>query len=119
VSRSRHSGTVPGRDHELAALERVVAAAWRELDRNRAIAQATADHLVPAEVTRTHDAALHPVRELIERGRAEGAFRTDLSPDWLVTVFFALLHACGDAVRAGRMDAESAPDVLTRRCATC
>jgi TetR/AcrR family transcriptional repressor of mexCD-oprJ operon len=95
------------------ALERVVAAAWRELDRNRAIAQATSEHLVPAEVTKTHDIALSPIRELVERGRAEGAFRSDVPADWLVTSFFALLHACGDEVRAGRLEASRAPAVLT------
>lgn len=102
----------PQRGAAVEALDRLIAAAWRELDRNRAIAQATADHLIPAEVMKTHDAALHPVRKLVQRGRRDGAFRKDLSTDWLVTSFFALLHACGDEVRAGRMDATKAPDVL-------
>jgi hypothetical protein len=31
----------------------------------------------------------------------------------MVTSFFALLHACGDDVRSGRMDAAKAPAVLT------
>lgn len=95
------------------ALARVIAAAWRELDRNRAIAQATSEHLVPAEVLHTHDEVLSPLRELIERGRAEGAFRTDVPAGWLVTGFFALLHAYGDEVRAGRLDASAAPEILT------
>ena len=90
----------------------MIAAAWQELDRNRAIAQATAEHLIPADVMKTHDAALHPVRKLVQRGRRDGAFRKDLSTDWLATSFFALLHACGDEVRAGRMDATKAPAVL-------
>ncbi|HEV2057820.1 MAG TPA: TetR/AcrR family transcriptional regulator [Solirubrobacteraceae bacterium] len=95
------------------ALERLIAVAWRELDRNRAIAQATADHLVSADVLRTHDAAIQPIRELIKRGQADGAFRTDLPTDWLVTSFFALLHACGDQVRADRITPERAPEILT------
>ena len=102
-----HTGTA------VEALDRIIAVAWRELDRNRAIAQATAEHLVSADVLRTHDAAIQPIRELIERGRADGAFRTDLPTDWLVTSFFALLHACGDHVRAGRMTATRAPEILT------
>ncbi|MGH2946345.1 MAG: TetR/AcrR family transcriptional regulator, partial [Solirubrobacteraceae bacterium] len=97
----------------LEALDRVVAAAWRELDRNRAIAQATSEGLSPAAVTRTHEAAHRPIRELVERGREEGAFRTDLPADWLVTSCFALMHACGDEVRAGRMDPAGALAVLT------
>jgi TetR/AcrR family transcriptional regulator, mexCD-oprJ operon repressor len=95
------------------ALERVIAAAWRELDRNSAVAQATSDHLVAAAVTRTHDRVLSPIRELVQRGREEGAFRTDVPADWLVTSFFTLLHACGDEVRAGRLRAQDAPRVLT------
>ena len=102
----------PQRGPAVEALDRLIAAAWHELDRNRAIAQAAAEHLIPAEVMRTHDAALHPVRKLVQRGRRDGAFRKDLSTDWLVTSFFALLHACGDEVRAGRMDATKAPDIL-------
>ncbi|CAA9518731.1 MAG: hypothetical protein AVDCRST_MAG67-3223 [uncultured Solirubrobacteraceae bacterium] len=94
------------------ALERIIAVAWRELDRNRAIAQATADHLASTDVLRTHDAAIQPIRELIERGQADGAFRTDLPTDWLVASFFALLHACGDHVRTGRMTATQAPEIL-------
>jgi TetR/AcrR family transcriptional regulator, mexCD-oprJ operon repressor len=102
----------PQRGPAIEALDRLIAAAWRELDRNRAIAQAAAEHLIPADVMKTHDAALHPVRKLVQRGRRAGAFRKDLSTDWLVTSFFALLHACGDEVRAGRMDATKAPDIL-------
>lgn len=106
-------GAEPDRGPPVEALDRVIAAAWRELDGNRAIAQATAEHLAPAEVTRTHDAAIRPIRELVHRGRQDGAFRTDLPADWLVTSCFALLHACGDEVRAGNIDASSALEILT------
>lgn len=102
----------PHRGPPLDALERVIAAAWGELDRNRVIAQAGAERLSPAALTRAHEAAHRPVRELVERGREEGAFRTDLSADWLVTSCFALIHACGDEVRVGRMDKSSAPGIL-------
>jgi TetR/AcrR family transcriptional regulator, mexCD-oprJ operon repressor len=58
--------------------------------------------------------APRPIRRLVDRGRREGAFRTDLPADWLVTTCFALLHACGDQVRAGAMSSAEALDVLTR-----
>jgi TetR/AcrR family transcriptional regulator, mexCD-oprJ operon repressor len=112
AARAALEAAEPQRGPAVDALDRVIAAAWQELDRNRAIAQATAEHLIPAEVMRTHDAALHPVRRLVQRGRRQGAFRKDLSTDWLVTSFFALLHACGEEVRSGRMDAAKAPAVL-------
>jgi TetR/AcrR family transcriptional repressor of mexCD-oprJ operon len=88
----------PDRGAPLEALDRVVAAGWRELDRNAAVAQAAAEELI---------------RELVDRGRAEGAFRTDLPADWLATSCFALMHACGDDVRAGRLEATAALGVLT------
>lgn len=105
----------PDRGPPLDALDRVIAAAWRELDRNRSIAQATAEQLSPAAMRRTHEAAHAPrlIRRLVERGRQEGTFRTDLPADWLVTSCFALMHACGDEVRADRMAASAALDILT------
>lgn len=103
----------PDRGAPLEALDRVIAAGWRELDRNAAVAEAAAAELSPAALRRVHDAAHRRVRALVDRGRAEGAFRTDLPADWLVTSWFALMHACGDDVRAGRRDATAALGVLT------
>jgi TetR/AcrR family transcriptional repressor of mexCD-oprJ operon len=103
----------PEKGPPLEALDRVIAAAWRELDRNRAVAQATSEHLGAVEVARAHEPAMRPIRELVARGRREGAFRADVPEQWLVTACFALLHACGDEVRAGRMDAERALEVVT------
>ena len=97
----------------LDVLGRVIDIAWRELDRNRAVAAAGADHLASAEIMRLHDAAMRPIRDLLERGREEGVFRSDLPADWLVTAFFALLHAGGDEVRRGSMEVDAAPAVLT------
>ncbi len=96
----------------LEALDRVIAAGWRELDRNRAIAQASAELLSPAALARAHEAAQGRIRALLERGRAAGAFRTDLPADWLVTSTFALMHACGEEVRARRIDPAAALEML-------
>jgi AcrR family transcriptional regulator len=102
----------PRRGPALEALERVIAAGWQELDRNATIAQAAADQLSPAALARSHEAAHRRVRELVDRGREEGAVRGDVPAAWLVTCTFALLHACGDEVRAGRLDPETALGVL-------
>jgi AcrR family transcriptional regulator len=102
----------PGEGPPLAALERVIAAGWRELEHNAAMAQAAAEHLSPAALTRSHGAAQHRLRELVERGRAAGDFRTDVPTDWLVTATLALMHACADEVRAGRIDPEAALRIL-------
>jgi TetR/AcrR family transcriptional regulator, mexCD-oprJ operon repressor len=94
-------------------LERVLAAGWREGDRNSAIAQAGAEQLGPAALARAHEAAYTRLQELVQRGRDQGAFRTDLPTDWLVTSCFALIHACGDEVRADRLEPSRALEVLT------
>ena len=95
------------------ALERVLAAGWRELDRYGAMAAAAASQLSPDALTRTHESAHERVRDLVERGQADGSFRTDLPAGWLVASCFALIHACAGEVRAGRIDADRGLDVLT------
>jgi AcrR family transcriptional regulator len=96
----------------LEALERLVAAAWGELERNRAVATAASEQLSQAALTRSHEALHAPIGGLVARGQREGAFRTDLPPHWLVSSYFALMHACGEEVRAGRLAAEDAVPVL-------
>ena len=112
VERAVRHATTARRGSAREALERVIAAGWRELDRNATIAQAAAEQLGPEAFARSHEAAHQRVRELVDRGREEGDVRTDVPASWLVTCTFALMHACGDEVRAGRLDAERAHDVL-------
>src|SRR5919108_4703862 len=87
----------------LEALERLVAAAWGELERNRVVAQAASEQLSPAALTRSHEALHEPIAALIRRGQDEGEFRDDQPASWLVASYFALMHACGEEVRAGRL----------------
>lgn len=95
------------------ALARVLAAGWQELDRYGAVAAAAATQLSPDALTRTHESAHERVRELVERGQADGSFRTDLPAGWLVASCFALIHACAGEVRAGRIAPDRGLDVLT------
>jgi AcrR family transcriptional regulator len=96
----------------LDALDRLLTAGWRELDRHAAIARAAAEHVAPEQLRHSHERFLVILEGLVARGREEGAFRTDLPATWLVTTAFALVHAAGDDVRAGRLDSEDALDVL-------
>ena len=41
------------------------------------------------------------------------AAERNVAAGWLVTSFFALIHACAGDVQAGRLDAGDAPRVLT------
>jgi AcrR family transcriptional regulator len=95
------------------AADRMVAAAWRHLARYGAMAQAVAEQMSPEAVARTHRAAHQTIGALVERGQREGCFRTDVPAGWLVTACIALIHACGNEVRAGRIDDRDAVGVLT------
>ena len=101
------------------ALDRMLAAAWQHLARYRAMAAAVAELLSPEAVTRTHQAAHHTIGALLERGQADGSFRADLPARWLVTASIALVHACADEVRAGRIDEHDAIRTSPPRSATC
>ena len=79
--------------------------AWR-------IGTAALEQLSQAALLRSHEALHAPIGGLVARGQREGAFRTDLPPHWLVSSYFALMHACGEEVRAGHLSAEDAVRVL-------
>ena len=57
---------------------------------------------------RSHETAHGLVHRLVDRGREEKTFRTDVSATWLVTSFFALVHAARDEVLAGNTDRAAA-----------
>jgi TetR/AcrR family transcriptional regulator, mexCD-oprJ operon repressor len=100
------SGSAP------AALDRMLTLGWRELDDHAGVARAAAEHLAPERLRRSHEHLLGVIDRLVARGREEGSFRTDLPAGWLVTTVFALIHAAGDDVRAGRFGADEALEVL-------
>ena len=95
------------------ALERLLAAAWRHLARYSAMAQAVAEQMTPEAVARTHQAAHHTLSALVERGRDDGSFRSDLPVSWLVTTCIAVIHACAAEVREGRIEERDAVRILT------
>ena len=95
------------------ALDRMLAATWQHLARYQAMAAAVAELLSPEAVTRTHQAAHHTIGALLERGQADGSFRTDLPARWLAAASIALVHACADEVRAGHIDEHDAVRILT------
>jgi AcrR family transcriptional regulator len=94
------------------ALDRLVAVAWDHLDRGGAIARAAGDQLPAEAMARAHTALRGPIGALLARGQAEGVFRSDLPSPWLISSYFALMHACGEEVRAGTLDSAEAVAVL-------
>ena len=105
--------THPDDGPPVQALERMLTAAWQHLARYSSMAQAVAEQLSSQAVTRTHQAAHRTVGALLERGQADGSFRTDLPAAWLVTACIALIHACAQEVRAGRIGERDAARILT------
>ena len=102
-----------GASSALEALELAITASWEELTGHRPIAEAAAAHLTPETIRRTHDAAYAHARRLFEAGIGRGEFRSDMPVEWLLSVYYALLHAAADDVRAGRIDGPTALNALT------
>jgi TetR/AcrR family transcriptional regulator, mexCD-oprJ operon repressor len=96
----------------LEALDRVIAVGWAALDRHSAMANAAAEYLGSTEMAHAHRTVHEQIRNLVVRGRREGAFRTDVPVEWLVASFFALMHTCGDLVRACSVESSDAVQIL-------
>lgn len=94
------------------ALRRVLEVGWETISRIPHIADAAAADLNPEAMRRGHDRGLAAIRELTERGRRDGSFRTDVPAAWLVSAFTGLVHVTHDEVRAGTLDAPTALDAL-------
>jgi TetR/AcrR family transcriptional repressor of mexCD-oprJ operon len=103
----------PDRGPAVDALDRVIEASWQELGRHEEIARAAAVALSGDAMRRTHESGRRRVRRLVERGRRAGDFRTDVGSGWLVSSFFALVHAAREEVRAGELDADEALEALS------
>ncbi len=74
-----------------------------------------ADKALPATTVReAHAGGLEArVRNLLSAGQQSGAFRSDLSADWLLATFHAVLHAAANEIDAGRLERAEASRVIT------
>jgi TetR/AcrR family transcriptional repressor of mexCD-oprJ operon len=93
------------------ALARMLAAAWRTLGRYHALVEINT-RLDPARLRALHEPVLGLMRPTLERGRASGAFDSDLPLDWLLTVVLELVHAASREVSAGRLSEGTAERAL-------
>jgi AcrR family transcriptional regulator len=94
------------------ALARLIASSWQILNQHRQLMVAGQRHLGQTRMRTHHDRAMARVELLISRGQTDGDVRTDLPRDWLVTTFYALLHAAAEEANAGRLDPVRAGDVV-------
>jgi AcrR family transcriptional regulator len=95
------------------ALRRLIASSWHILDRHRRLFELARKELGPQRLRAYHDKVLVNVERLIDRGRDEGVFRTDLPLHWMVTTFYSLLHAAAEDVNDRKLRKSEAADVLT------
>lgn len=86
------------------ALLRMAQASWTELGRYEGLSRSAAEYLSPGALHRTHAPIMAHMGALVERGRAGGVFRTDLPPEWLVTVFYSTVHAAHEHVVSHGLD---------------
>jgi len=59
-----------------------------------------------------HGTVLGKLLPLIERGQADGAFRTDVPAAWHLSMVMALIHAGSAELRAGRVPTDRAEAAL-------
>ncbi|MFF5209562.1 TetR/AcrR family transcriptional regulator [Streptosporangium sp. NPDC000396] len=94
------------------ALGSLIRSSWQVLSRYGRLQEAALRVLGPERMREHHDEPLIRIRNMIDRGRREGTIRDDLPEDWLVSVFYSLLHTAALEVDSGRLRPEAAPDVL-------
>ena len=95
------------------ALRALIAASWQQIARTGSLIQAAQASLNPGRVTELHNQHRARVRGLIDAGRVDGSFRTDLPAEWLVSVLEHILHGAGGDVADGRLAAGDAAGLVT------
>ncbi|TDD23471.1 TetR/AcrR family transcriptional regulator [Kribbella turkmenica] len=96
-----------------AAMSRLIESSWHLVDRFRSLLVAAQDALPPGRIRELHADPMERVERLIERGRKEGVFRTDLPTSWLVGTMHSVMHGAADEINAGRLSPDHAAEYIT------
>jgi TetR/AcrR family transcriptional repressor of mexCD-oprJ operon len=102
----------PERGEAADALARVVSATWRKLGRYHALVAVNTSTHTPEQLRHRHGAVLGRLLPLVERGQADGTFRTDVPAAWHLSMLMALVHAGSAEMRAGRVPEDKAAAAL-------
>lgn len=95
-----------------AALTRLASSSWQIMDRYRG-ALAAAQRELPLGRIRSHvDEPMVRVAALIKRGQREGVFRMDLPTDWLVAMFYTVMHGAVSEIAGGRLRGDDSARVI-------
>ena len=104
----------PDRGEPREALERIILATWKQLSEFHSILQININRLSAQELRRRHLPVTTQFIPLLERGQAEGVFRSDVSATWLIAVVRAIVHVASTELQAGRLsDDEVEQTMLT------
>ncbi len=95
-------------------MTRLLVSSWELVAESAALLTAAEGVLPPGRVRELHGGPDRRMAELVHRGREQGAFRTDLPAAWLVGLVHYILHGAANEVRAGRLAAQDAADVVTK-----
>ena len=93
----------PTRGEPEDALERVLRATWRELDRFHALLAINTSRLSAKELHRRHQPVMALFAPLVERGQEKGVFRGDVPVSWHLAVLRAVVHAASAELQSGRL----------------
>jgi TetR/AcrR family transcriptional regulator, mexCD-oprJ operon repressor len=93
----------PDRGEPKEALERVILATWKQLSEFHGVLQLNMNRLSAQELRRRHLPMTTQFIPLLERGQAEGVFRSDVSASWLIAAIRAIVHVASTELHAGRL----------------
>jgi TetR/AcrR family transcriptional repressor of mexCD-oprJ operon len=96
-------GAEPDRGEPKEALERVLLATWQQLGQFHGVLGINISRLSAKELHRRHLPITSQFVPLLERGQAEGVFRSDVSALWLIAVLRAIVHVASTELQAGRL----------------
>jgi TetR/AcrR family transcriptional regulator, mexCD-oprJ operon repressor len=95
------------------ALARLIESSWHLVDRYSSLLIAAQDSLPPGRVRELHADPMARVERLLERGRKEGVFRTDLPTSWLVSAMHNVMHGAAGEIHGGRLTPDNAAGYIT------
>lgn len=94
------------------ALTRLLTSSWALVAESASLLTA-ADGVVPADQLKAmHAEPALRITALLRRGQAEGAFRRDLSDQWLGSAIHFILHGAATEVRNGNLSQDEAARVV-------
>ena len=94
------------------ALRSLIESSWRLMAQASAVLEAAQVVLSPGRIRTLHAKPERRANDLIRRGQAEGAFRTDLPAEWLAATMHHVMKGAAADVTAGRLDEGDAPHFI-------